>query len=71
MDIKLLEEAINSFLRTLPKEARNTFIGRYYFFDSLKEVAEYCGMSDAKAKSLLYRTRRSLKEYLVKEGFDI
>ena len=56
LDARLLEEAINSFLRTLSKEARNTFIGRYYFFDSLKEVAEYCNMSEAKAKSLLYRT---------------
>ena len=70
-DAKLLDAAINRFLRTLPHEARNTFLGRYYFFDSLKEVARYCGMSEAKAKSLLYRTRQSLKAYLVKEGFDL
>ena len=70
-DAKLLDEAINRFLRTLPDDARNTFIGRYYFFDSLKDVAGYCGMSEAKAKSMLYRTRQSLKAYLVKEGFDL
>ena len=70
-DAKLLDEAINCFLRTLPADARNTFIGRYYFFDSLKDVARYCGMSEAKAKSLLYRTRQSLKAHLVKEGFDL
>ena len=70
-DAKLLDEAINRFLRTLPDDARNTFIGRYYFFDSLKDVARYCGMSEAKAKSMLYRTRQSLKAYLVKEGFDV
>ena len=67
-DAKKLDEAINAFLRTLPEDARNSFIGRYYFFDSLKEVAGYCGMSEAKVKSLLYRTRQSLKAYLVKEG---
>ena len=71
LDAKMLGEAINSFLRTLPDDARNTFIGRYYFFDSLKDVAAYCGMSESKAKSMLYRTRQSLKAYLVKEGFDL
>ena len=70
-DAKQLDAAINRFLRKLPDDARNTFIGRYYFFDSLKDVARYCGMSEAKAKSMLYRTRQSLKAYLVKEGFDL
>lgn len=68
---KLLDEAINRFVRELPDDARNAFIGRYFFFDSLKDVAAYCGMSESKAKSLLYRTRQSLKAYLVKEGFDL
>lgn len=71
MDAALLDEAINTFLRALPEDARNTFIGRYYFFDSLKDVAGYCGMSEAKAKSMLYRTRQKLKAYLVKEGFEL
>lgn len=71
LDAKMLGEAINRFLRTLPDDARNTFIGRYYFFDPLKDVAAYCGMSESKAKSMLYRTRQSLKAYLVKEGFDL
>ena len=71
LDAKLLIETINRFLRTLPKDARNTFVGRYFFFDSLKEVAAYCGMSESRAKSMLYRTRQSLKAYLEKEGFDL
>ena len=71
LDAKALVEAINRFLHALPDDARNTFIGRYYFFDSLKDVAGYCGMSEAKAKSMLYRTRKSLKTYLVMEGFDL
>ena len=70
VDAILLDEAINTFLRTLSEEARNTFIGRYFFFDSLKDVADYCGIPEATAKSMLYRTRQSLKAYLVKEGFE-
>ena len=70
VDAALLDEAISTFLRALPEEARDTFIGRYYFFDSLKDVAGYCGMPEARAKSMLYRTRQALKAYLEKEGFE-
>ena len=71
IDTQLLSEAINDFLKELPEDARNTFIGRYYFMDPLKEVAAYCGMSEAKAKSMLYRTRCGLKSYLEKEGLEL
>ncbi len=71
MEVKLLAEAINQFLKTLPKDARNLFVGRYYYLDSLKDVAEYCGMSESRAKSLLFRTRCNLKVYLEKEGFEL
>ncbi len=70
VDAALLDEAISTFLRALPEEARDTFIGRYYFFDSLKDVAGYCGMPETRAKSMLYRTRQALKAYLEKEGFE-
>lgn len=71
IDIKLLGQAINKFLKTLPEETRNAFIGRYYFLDSMKEVADYCGMSEGKLKSLMYRARCDLKDYLIKEGFSL
>lgn len=70
-DAELLRETIDQFLLTLPKEARVAFLGRYYYFDSLKEVAAYCGMEESKLKSLLYCTRQSLRAYLIKEGFDL
>ena len=70
-DLHLLAEAIGTYLRGLPPDARNAFVGRYYFMDSMKEVAAYCGMKEAKAKSLLYRTRQGLKAYLLREGLDL
>jgi RNA polymerase sigma factor (sigma-70 family) len=71
MELKALADAINTFLRSLSKDERNLFIGRYYFLDSLKDAARYCGMSEGKAKSMLFRTRCNLKAYLQKEGFDV
>lgn len=67
-DDNLLKEAIARFLRDLPADARHLFLGRYFYFDSLKDTAAYCGMSESKAKSMLHRTRRKLKAFLKKEG---
>lgn len=71
MELKALADAINDFLHTLPEDARNLFVGRYYFLDSLRDVAAYCNMTESRAKSLLFRTRCNLKIYLEKEGFEL
>ncbi len=71
LDAKILDDAINRFVCTLPDDVQRAFVGRYFFLDSLKDIAGYCGMKEGKLKSLLYRTRQQLKSYLVKEGFDV
>lgn len=71
VDAQLLSEAIARYLRQLPKESRTLFLSRYYFLDSLKEAAAHCGVTESKAKMLLYRTRLGLKDYLIKEGFQV
>jgi len=69
VNVKLLADAIGIYLRTQSPEARTAFLGRYYFLDSVREVAAYLGISESKCKTLLYRTRIGLKAYLEKEGF--
>lgn len=71
IELQLLAEAISKYLRSLSVEARSTFLGRYYYMDSIKEVAAYWGMSESKVKSMLHRTRMGLKVYLEQEGFQI
>jgi len=71
VNVRLLADTIGIFLRLQSEEARNAFIGRYYFLDSVREVAAYCGISESKCKTLLYRTRVALKDYLRKEGFSV
>ena len=66
---KALADAIGVYLRLQSREVQAAFLGRYYFLDPVKEIAAYLGMSESKVKSLLYRTRLGLKEYLEKEGF--
>lgn len=69
LDIQLLSEAIQRYLRSVSQEARNVFLGRYYYLDPVKTIAGYCCISESKVKILLYRTRQGLWEYLQKEGF--
>ncbi len=63
-----LVEAINTFLSGLSTDARNVFVCRYFFMASIKEICEGFGYSQSKTKSMLSRTRRSLRAYLEKEG---
>ena len=69
VNVKLLADAIGIYLRTQSAEARTAFLGRYYFLDSVREVAAYLGITESKCKTLLFRTRKGLREYLEKEGF--
>lgn len=69
VEAKILAEAIAAFLQTQSKEVQNVFVGRYYYMDSVKQIAEYCRISESKVKILLYRARQGLRGYLEKEGF--
>lgn len=69
VNAKALADAIGVYLRLQSREVQTAFLGRYYFLDPVREIAAYLGMSESKLKSLLYRTRLGLKEYLEKEGF--
>ena len=71
LDRDALEAAIREFVYGLPTEQKRMFIGRYFYFDPLREVAAYCGVRESKAKSMLFRLRKRLKEYLETEGFMV
>ena len=69
MNDKLLGEAISKYLYSLPAESRTVFICRYFFCDSIEDIAKCRGCSQSKIKSLLFRTRKGLKAFLESEGF--
>ena len=62
---------ISMFLRAQKEDARNIFIRKYYFFDSIGEIAERFGITESKVKNVLFYTRNKLKDYLIKEGVEI
>ena len=64
-------KAISDFLRNEKEDVRNVFIRKYYFFDSIGDIATRYGFTESKVKNMLYHTRNKLKEYLIKEGVEI
>lgn len=69
MDADALAEAINGFLGMLNAERRNIFIRRYWFLDSVADIAKRFGVTQSKVKTTLFRCRNQLREYLEKEGY--
>lgn len=66
---ELRHELIMKFINNLDSEAKRLFVGRYFYMDSVKDCASYLNISEAKAKTTLFRIRQDLKSFLVKEGF--
>ncbi len=62
---------ISCFLRTQKEEVRNVFIRKYFFFDSIADIAERFGFNESKVKNTLFYTRNKLKDYLINEGVEI
>lgn len=62
---------LNSFLRSLPRSSRIYFIRRYWYGESIREIAQACRCGEEKVKSSLFRTRNSLRNALVKEGITV
>ena len=66
-DARALGEAISAFLQGQPIQVRSAFVRRYWYCDSIEAVALRLGWSVSKTKSVLFRTRKKLKTYLIKE----
>ena len=64
-----LASAISSFLHTQDEKSRKLFVRRYWYGDSLSEIAVLLGMKEKTAATCLFRTRKKLKAFLQKEGY--
>ena len=63
-----ITELLDSFLETLDKDNRIMFVRRYWFSDSISDIASAFGMSNHNVTVRLFRTREKLKQYLTEKG---
>ena len=62
---------IDEFLGSLSKQKRIIFVRRYWYAQSIREIARAFDMSEGQIKSILFRLRGSLREALEKEGVHV
>ena len=66
--LKEVAASLNRFLAALPEAERTVFLCRYWYVNSMEEIAQKTGFSLGKIKSMLNRTRKKLSASLQKEG---
>lgn len=71
LDELVLRSAINTFLRSQPKQKRDIFIRRYWAMEPVNNIAKALGLRRGQTATILYRMRWELKEFLEKEGITL
>lgn len=64
-----LGRCVQTFVRDLPEREGNLFVRRYFFTESVAEIAKRYGLTENNVMVILCRVRKKLKKHLVKEGF--
>ena len=62
---------LNAFLDSISLESRLIFMRRYWYTDSIAEIAARYSISEGKVKTQLHRTRNKLQLFLAKEGIYV
>ena len=71
IDRRELGRMLDTFLRTLAPESRMVFLRRYWYMDTVAEIAVRYGISESAVSMRLNRTRSRLRTYLDKEGIRV
>ena len=71
MEARELSVALDHFLRTLTPENQMVFLRRYWYADTIAEIAARYGISESAVLMRLNRTRAKLCSYLEKEEINV
>ncbi len=66
-----LARMLDTFLDGLNEDDRRMFVCRYWYFDSVSDIAERFSFTQSKVKMSLKRTRDKLAIYLEQEGVQL
>ena len=71
IDRKELVKVIDDFLDRLPTDKKVIFVCRYWYFDSISDIAVRFGMTENNVSVTLNRLRLKLHNYLLERGFKL
>ena len=66
-----LTKTIDAFLDRLSPKKRSIFISRYWYTESISEIAARHSMSNGAVSMTLNRIRLKLRNYLLERGFEL
>ena len=66
-----LSKVISSFLKSLPERDACIMVRRFFYTESVKEIAAMYGMTPNAVSVTLNRGKTKLKDYLEKEGYSL
>lgn len=67
----LLRDDIQAFLQQISKKDRMVFVRRYFYLEDTPAIAQRYGLKESNVLLILSRTRKKLKQHLIKEGYDL
>ena len=71
LDAKALTEALNAWLKTLPKNNRYIFVRRYWYMDEVSDIAKSLWLSEAAVYLRIDRMKKSLAKFLTERSILI
>ena len=71
LEARELSMVLDRFLRTLTPENQMVFLRRYWYADTIAQIAARYGISESAVLMRLNRTRAKLCAYLKKEGINV
>lgn len=71
LENQAMAAVINRFLASLNQRQRTIFMRRYWHMASIADIARAYGMTESQVTSQLFRSRKKLREMLVKEGIEL
>ncbi len=65
-----LRDALNRFIKALDTEEQRIFLRRYWYNETIEELAVAFHCSQSRITGILFRTRKKLRKFLKKEGYS-
>lgn len=66
-----LKEMLRCFVHGLELEEQRIFLWRYWYGATIEELAKAVHCSENRITGILFRTRKKLRKYLEKEGYEV
>lgn len=63
--------AINEFINSLSEEKRTLFLRRYWYSESISDLAYISDKTENSVSVTLSRIRKALKAYLIERGYEV